>query len=92
MQGIIILTLTALILGLILSFANNMLKDKQIEELKKRLPGYNCGGCGHGSCEGMALAIKKDFNEYLKCRPLKGEKKVELEKYIANHIVNKEKL
>lgn len=89
MQGIIILSITALILGLILSVAQELLRDKRIEELEKRLPGYNCGACGHGSCLGMANAILKDIQEYKKCRILKGEKLEEFESYINNYIVKK---
>ncbi len=84
MQGIIILGVTALILGIILSFTQELLRDKKAEEIVKRLPGYNCGGCGHGSCMGMANAILKEKSEYKKCRPLKGEKLIELENYLNN--------
>ena len=92
MQGIIILGITALFLGVILSFAEYILKDNQIEEIEKRLPGYNCGACGHGSCKGMAIAIKNDISEYKKCRILRGDKLTELEKYLDKHIVNKQKI
>ena len=84
MQGIIILGITALILGVILSITQELLRDKRVEELEKRLPGYNCGACGHGSCKGMAEAILEDHDEYHKCRILKGDKLVELENYLKN--------
>ncbi len=83
MQGIIILGLTALILGIILSVTQELLRDKRVEEIEKRLPGYNCGACGHGSCKGMAEAILLSKEEYKKCRILKGDKLVELENYIG---------
>ena len=84
MQGIIILGVTALILGIILSVTQELLRDKRVEELEKRLPGYNCGACGHGSCKGMAEAILENKEEYHKCRILKGEKLSELENYLKN--------
>ena len=84
MQGIIILGFTALILGIILSFAQELLRDKHLEEIESRLPGYNCGACGHGSCMGMAQAILNNKEEYKKCRILKGEKLEELERYLNN--------
>lgn len=82
MQGIIILGLTALILGIILSVTQELLRDKRVEEIEKRLPGYNCGACGHGSCKGMAEAILENKEEYEKCRILKGDKLIELENYL----------
>ena len=89
MQGIIILGITALVLGIILSLTQELLRDKKVEKLEKLLPGYNCGACGHGSCLGMANAILKDNEEYKKCRILKGDKLAELEKYLNNYVVNK---
>ena len=84
MQGIIILTITALILGIILAVTQELLRDKRVEELEKMLPGYNCGACGHGSCKGMAEAILENNEEYKKCRILKGDKLISLEEYLKN--------
>ena len=82
MQGIIILTVMALLLGIILSITQELLRDKRVDELEKMLPGYNCGACGHGSCKGMAEAILASKEEYKKCRILKGDKLANLEKYL----------
>lgn len=85
MLGIIILTATAFILSIILVFVsssinkNNNMEEQKIEEL---LPGLNCGGCGFGSCHGMACEIIKNKEAYLNCRPLRGEKKAKLEEYL----------
>ena len=59
MIGIVILTITALILGIILVFTDLFInkKDNNEEEILKRLPGYNCSACGYGSCSGMAKKI-----------------------------------
>ena len=84
MQGIIILGVTALILGIILSVTQELLRDKRVEELEKKLPGYNCGACSHGSCKGMAEAILENKEEYHKCRILKGDKLADLESYLQN--------
>lgn len=67
------LTITAVILGIILVLVNDE------DEILKHLPGLNCGACGFGSCKGMVEAIKKDKMNYLKCKPLRGKKKEELE-------------
>jgi len=80
MIGILIITLTALILGIILVTVDN--KDSSDEKILECLPGINCGACGFGSCKGMVEAIKKDKENYLKCRPLRGEKKENLEKLL----------
>ena len=81
MIGILIITLTALILGIVLVSIDSK-KDNTSEEILNCLPGINCGGCGFGSCSGMVEAIKKDKNSYLKCRPLRGEKKEKLEELL----------
>lgn len=80
MLGILIITITALILGFILVLFDN--DNNSDEEILKYLPGLNCGGCGFGSCKGMVEAIKKDKLNYQRCRPLRGEKKEELEKIL----------
>ena len=46
-------------------------KDKGIKELLKQLPGYNCGGCGYGSCEGLAIASLEHPENIKKCVNLK---------------------
>ena len=83
MQGIIVLTLTAFILGIIIVLIDSKLntKDNNVEEIEKYLPGINCGACGYGSCHNMACKIKEDYNEYKKCRVLRGEK---LQKFLDN--------
>ena len=86
MIGILILTVTAFILGLILVVTDLLInkKDPQEEEYLKRLPGYNCGSCGYGSCSGMAKAMCKNTECYKKCRPLRGDKLKEMEEYLKN--------
>lgn len=80
MQGIIILTITAFIIGIIITLIDSKINtcNKDLENL---LPGLNCGTCGFGSCKGMAFKIKEDFSNYKKCRPLRGEK---LETFLKN--------
>jgi len=46
------------------------------------LPGYNCGACGFGSCDGMAKAMLENVDNYKKCKPLRGELLKEMETYI----------
>lgn len=83
MIGIIILTLTALICSIILvtidKYANKETKETKIIEL---LPGYNCNGCGFGSCSGMAKALLEDANAIDRCRPIKKEEAEKLKEYI----------
>lgn len=84
MIGIIILTVLALIISVILVLLEDKL-NKQFDTIRKLLPGYNCGACGYGSCDGMAKAILEDKEAYKKCKPLHGENKEELEKYLQSH-------
>lgn len=87
MIGIIILTAVALIISVILVLLEDKLnkQDKQFDTIRKLLPGYNCGACGYGSCDGMAKAILEDKDAYKKCKPLHGENKEEIEKYLQSH-------
>lgn len=84
MIGIVILTSVALLLGIMLVLTDLFInkKDTKEEEILNRLPGYNCGACGYGSCSGMAKKILEDIECYKKCRPLRGEKLKEMEEYI----------
>ena len=76
MQGILILTLTALVLSIIIVLIDYKLNDKDdsVTDIEKYLPGINCGACGYGSCHNMACKIKENYEEYKKCRILRGTK------------------
>lgn len=84
MIGMLLLTLTALLLSIIISAVSLLVgkDDKDIEEIEKLLPGLNCGACGFGSCKGMACEILKNIEAYKSCRPLTGTKKEKLEEYL----------
>ena len=86
MMGIIVLTLVAFILSIVLVFIEQKFNtsDDRWQETRKLLPGYNCGSCGFGSCDGMAKAILDDLNNYKKCKPLRGEDLKKMEDYINN--------
>ena len=86
MEGILILTITAFILSIILVTVNSTInkENKDEKEIENLLPGLNCGGCGFGSCHGMACQILKNKEAYKNCRPLRGEKKEKLEEYLNN--------
>lgn len=82
-MGIVILTLVALLLGILIVLIESKLKEEDIkDDYEKRLPGINCGACGFGSCKGMALAMLEDVNNYKKCRPLRGDKLKEMEEFL----------
>lgn len=75
MIGIIIFTITALILGTVLVLTDNHFK-KEDDKIEEYLPGYNCGACGFGSCAGMKEAILKDKNNYKKCKLIRSEEAI----------------
>jgi Na+-translocating ferredoxin:NAD+ oxidoreductase subunit B len=84
MSIIIIVTLTSFILSLFIVYIDyryNKLDDYE-KEIMALLPGYNCGMCGHGSCQGMTDAMIEDPKEYKKCRPMKKEQVLELVAYL----------
>lgn len=93
MIGILIFTVIAFVCGTILVFADEKLNKKQnkVKQFLKRLPGYNCGACGFGSCEGMAEAMKEEIDNYKKCKPLRGELLKEMEVYVEKWKQKEEK-
>lgn len=83
MIGVISFTVITLVLSILIVYLNGYLfnKDEEISKLEEMLPGYNCGGCGFGSCKGMAEALLSDKEAIYKCRPLRN--KEELLKYLG---------
>lgn len=85
MWGIIIITVVALVLSIILTtlYAKFNKNDKSSVYLSY-LPGYNCGVCGFGSCEGMSEAMCRDTDNYKKCKPLRGDALERMEEFLKN--------
>lgn len=83
MLGILILTITGLIMSIILVLLDN--KDTRSDEFLKHLPGYNCGACGFGSCQGMSEKMVEDIDNYKKCKPLRGEALEKMEEFVKNY-------
>lgn len=81
MIGVIIITIVAFILSLVLVFIEGAVNTKE-DKIRALLPGYNCGGCGYGSCDGMAKALADKTGDIDKCRPMKKEEKEKLKEYI----------
>lgn len=75
MIGIIIFTITGLLLSIPLVILDNKLKEEN--KIEKYLPGYNCGACGFGSCEGMKEKILEDKMNYKKCKFIKNGEAIE---------------
>lgn len=88
MIGIVVLTVTALILSIILVLVDYLInkEDPKVKEIEELLPGLNCGTCGYGSCKGMATELLKDKSLYKNCRPLRGEKLEKFKKYFGDSI------
>ncbi len=61
--AIIIVLVTGLLLGVLLSFASKIFfvkEDKLFIDLRAELPGANCGGCGYAGCDDYAHALAED--------------------------------
>lgn len=78
------MTVIALLFSIILVYSHAAMDTdtKTDEELLKLLPGYQCGTCGYGSCNGMVEAMKKNKENYKKCKLLKGDAYKEMDAYI----------
>lgn len=74
MIGILIFTITGLILAIPLVILDNKLKNT--DKIEEYLPGYNCGACGFGSCAGMKEAILENPENYKKCKLLKNQEAI----------------
>jgi len=88
MNGIIILTSLAFILGnilIILDYHFNK-SSKEVLAIEEMLPGYNCGACGHGGCRAMAESLAKGEDVPKNCKPMKEEPKIKLEEYLKKQI------
>ena len=81
MMCVIMITVLAYILSLVLGFIAGAVNTKE-DKIRALLPGYNCGGCGYGSCDGMAKALADKTGDIDKCRPMKKEEKEKLKEYI----------
>lgn len=60
--AIVVLSIVALIIGIILSIAEKAFKvevDEKEVAVREELPGSNCGGCGYAGCDALAAAIAK---------------------------------
>jgi Na+-translocating ferredoxin:NAD+ oxidoreductase RNF subunit RnfB len=84
MIGVFLFTAITFVLAVILVSIHAILNRKEllIEKIEERLPGYNCGACGFGSCAGMAEQILKDKKNLKNCKPIKEEQYDKLMKYI----------
>ena len=88
---IIIVSIICGILGILIAIfsrffqARNNQSEEKINEVLKRLPGYNCGGCGRAGCKNFAEAIVNENEDFRKCRQMKKEQKEEMEKYLKNN-------
>lgn len=73
--AILSLTILGAVLGVVLGFANRVLKvegNPIVEELTAMMPGSNCGQCGFPGCSGAAEAIV-DGSAPVTCCPPGGK-------------------
>jgi len=74
----IVLGLLGIVLGIILSLANQYLtveEDPRIDDIEKLLPNYNCGACGTPGCRAFATGIVNgEVKNVSRCKPGKLDK------------------
>jgi Na+-translocating ferredoxin:NAD+ oxidoreductase subunit B len=90
MIGVLIVTVTALILSIFLVLVNFFLNkiDKRVEDVLALLPGYNCGACGFGGCPPMAFEIVKNGVNPKRCKPIREEQYNKIIKYLEENGIN----
>ena len=72
LSAIIVLTLLALVFGLLLGFASIRFKvegDPVVDQVDAILPQTQCGQCGYAGCRPYAEAIAKGDAEINRCPP-----------------------
>ncbi len=88
LKAIGIVFIISAILGILLALASKVFaveEDFRVNEVKKMLPGINCGGCGYPGCLEMAESIVNQGNKKLSaCRPSKPEAREKIKEYLAN--------
>jgi Na+-translocating ferredoxin:NAD+ oxidoreductase subunit B len=79
-----VLTITSCILSVVIVLIDLKYNkvEEEAQEILNLLPGYNCGMCGYGSCQGMTDAMMFEPLEYKKCRPMKKEQIEEMLAYL----------
>ncbi|MDO9629204.1 MAG: (Fe-S)-binding protein [Acholeplasmataceae bacterium] len=74
----IVLGLIGVVLGIVLSLANQYLtveEDPRIDDIEKLLPNYNCGACGTPGCRAFATGIVNgEVKNVSRCKPGKLDK------------------
>ena len=76
MKGVLYLTLISFILGILIVVLNRFINYSKVEDIKKLLPGYNCGSCGFGSCIGLAQELLNNKDSINKCRFIKNKEEI----------------
>ncbi|PKK98790.1 MAG: electron transporter RnfB [Tenericutes bacterium HGW-Tenericutes-2] len=86
----IVLGMLGIILGIVLSLANQYLtvqEDPRIDDIEKLLPNYNCGACGTPGCRAFATGIVNgEVKNVSRCKPGKLDKHFNpILEYIKDH-------
>jgi len=86
MNGVIILGVIAIILGVILLYGSRYFyikKDERYISILEALPGVNCGACGFAGCAGLAGSIVKGDNTFSKCSVIDDDSREEASKNLG---------
>ncbi len=69
---VIILSITGLFFGIVLSIGSKVLAvkiDKRIQKVEGLLPGVNCGACGYAGCSAFAVGVVNGDVSASSCLP-----------------------
>lgn len=75
---VILLSVMALVFGLVLSIAYKKLAvkpDEKLAEIREHLPGANCGGCGYAGCDAFASALADGKAKISSCAVCSAEQR-----------------
>ncbi|MEG2687681.1 MAG: RnfABCDGE type electron transport complex subunit B [Clostridia bacterium] len=77
----VVLVGLAFVLGVLLAVLGKKLAiktDERVEQVKKKLSGANCGGCGFAGCDAFAKALVEGTADINACSATSVENKVEI--------------
>ncbi len=86
LNAILMMTILGLVMGLLLAVASQVFYvkvDERIEEVRKMLPGLDCGSCGYPGCNAFAEALcTADAKTVKLCRPSKPDARQAIAEYL----------
>ncbi len=88
LKAVLMMMILGLSMGLLLAIAAKVFYvevDNRIDDVRKMLPGLDCGGCGYAGCNAFAEAIcTGEVTNVKLCRPSKPDARKAIAEYLKS--------